>query len=385
MDPPKLPLKVMAKTAASIMITQPDIKARAAMIMAGYSEQDAKNDNKQRYVRKRRKIMLKEQGASKTPESQVEAPKSTTNASSQPIKTKKKLRRMMKKGYRLSPTQLLKQQSFELGKKRVQDAAMMEATEIYASEKKKKDGKTSRQVAEEVGKKYDTTLSDATVRDKVRRGQIGDKALKRCGPVGNFPDGIWNAFKGGFSSMTALNQAAGCPELKERNVRDILYKVISPALKSGKKICPTTLYRRLKKECSDILTSDKEYYVEMRRLIWTTHENLDLWFDVWKKTLVEFGFATDEPELDEDGEVISEITISKEQKRRIVNMDETKICLDGSDGREGGRPASIIAVKGAVRVGTGTSKSGTSCTLICGMASNGDTLPTLQSKRLRNF
>ena len=42
MDPPKLHLQAMAKTVASIMITQPDIKARTAMVMAGYSEQDAK-------------------------------------------------------------------------------------------------------------------------------------------------------------------------------------------------------------------------------------------------------------------------------------------------------------------------------------------------------
>ena len=42
MDPPKLHLQAMAKAVASIMITQPDIKARTAMVMAGYSEQDAK-------------------------------------------------------------------------------------------------------------------------------------------------------------------------------------------------------------------------------------------------------------------------------------------------------------------------------------------------------
>jgi hypothetical protein len=42
MDPSKLPLTVMAKTAISIMITQPDVKARTAMVMAGFREQDGK-------------------------------------------------------------------------------------------------------------------------------------------------------------------------------------------------------------------------------------------------------------------------------------------------------------------------------------------------------
>ncbi len=40
--------------------------------------------------------------------------------------------------------------------------------------------------------------------------------------------------------------------------------------------------------------------VEDRRVQWTTHKNLKLWFDNWGKDLVELGFA----HLDEHGEVI---------------------------------------------------------------------------------
>ena len=39
---------------------------------------------------------------------------------------------------------------------------------------------------------------------------------------------------------------------------------------------------------------------EDRRVRWTTYQNLKLWFDIWEKFLVEFGFAT----YDVDGELV---------------------------------------------------------------------------------
>jgi hypothetical protein len=58
--------------------------------------------------------------------------------------------------------------------------------------------------------------------------------------------------------------------------------------------------------------------------MWTTVKNLDEWYDRWQRFCLEFGFA------DDDGQ--GGITFSEEQKRRIVNMNETKYSTDGSDG-----------------------------------------------------
>jgi hypothetical protein len=57
---------------------------------------------------------------------------------------------------------------------------------------------------------------------------------------------------------------------------------------------------------------------------------------------------------------------SEVQKRRIINLDETKLSLDGSDGGIGGRPANVIVIKNLFRSGTATNKTNVSSTLMCG-------------------
>ena len=69
------------------------------------------------------------------------------------------------------------------------------------------------------------------------------------------------------------------------------------------------------------------------------------------------------------------LEFSDSQMRRIINLDETKLSLDGSDGGIGGRPADTIRVKDQFRTGTATNKSSCSSTLICGSNSAGEALP----------
>jgi uncharacterized protein YllA (UPF0747 family) len=66
----------------------------------------------------------------------------------------------------------------------------------------------------------------------------------------------------------------------------------------------------------------------MRRQIWTTYTNLNDWYDSWEKFLVSHGFATEI--IHESG--TKEIVFTDDQKRRIINVDETNLSLDGSDG-----------------------------------------------------
>jgi len=58
-------------------------------------------------------------------------------------------------------------------------------------------------------------------------------------------------------------------------------------------------------------------------------QNLDLWFDSWETFVVEYGFAT----------------INKD----ILNMDETCLSLDGSNGNRGGRPTVTYYPRGRER------------------------------------
>ena len=63
--------------------------------------------------------------------------------------------------------------------------------------------------------------------------------------------------------------------------------------------------------------------VKERRLLWTTHDNLYMWFLGFKDFLLKFGFAT----LNGTGELI----FSPEMRSRPINVDETKASFDGSN------------------------------------------------------
>jgi hypothetical protein len=111
----------------------------------------------------------------------------------------------------------------------------------------------------------------------------------------------------------------------------------------------------------------KEQQSELRRQMWTTVKNLDEWYDRWQSFSLEFGFA------DDDGQ--GGITCSEEQKRRIVNMDETKFSTDRSYGGIGDRPANSITMLGVARSGTAVNKANMSSTLMCGSNAAGEALP----------
>ena len=72
--------------------------------------------------------------------------------------------------------------------------------------------------------------------------------------------------------------------------------------------------------------------VKERRLLWTTGNNLHMWFLGFKEFLLKFGFTT----LDDN---TGELIFSPEMLCRIINADKTKASLDGSNTQAGGRPA----------------------------------------------
>ena len=55
---------------------------------------------------------------------------------------------------------------------------------------------------------------------------------------------------------------------------------------------------------------------------WTTYTKINDWYDSNKKTLVNSGLAIDAP-LGLPNGIVAEITIGEEEKRRIINFDET--------------------------------------------------------------
>jgi hypothetical protein len=92
----------------------------------------------------------------------------------------------------------------------------------------------------------------------------------------------------------------------------------------------TGILSRLIRDTADNIHGYKLNCAEDRRIRWTTYQNLELWHDSWDDFLVQYGFAT----IDATGTV----TVKEELKGRIINMDETCLSLDGSNGNRGGRP-----------------------------------------------
>jgi hypothetical protein len=70
-----------------------------------------------------------------------------------------------------------------------------------------------------------------------------------------------------------------------------------------------------------------------------------------------------------------EIIFSEEQKRCIINIDETNLSLDGSDGGRGGRSACTITMKHCNRPGTAQNKTSLPSSLMCASNAAGEAMP----------
>jgi len=108
--------------------------------------------------------------------------------------------------------------------------------------------------------------------------------------------------------------------------------------------------------------------------MWMTFSNLNDWFDAWEMLCLDHGFAVEGDWMNNSDEM--ELLFSDEQKCRIIiNMDETKFSLDGSNGGIGGRPANVISARGVVQPGTAQNKSSSFSTLMCASSAAGELLP----------
>ena len=123
----------------------------------------------------------------------------------------------------------------------------------------------------------------------------------------------------------------------------------------------------LLKETALTLNAGKVVKVEERQIRWTTYGNLKLWFDSWETDLLQLGFA----EQDDKGTMV----IPEEQMKRILNLDETCLSLDGTEGNRGGRPSVVFFDASMSRAGTPSSKSSVTHTMITGATASNETLP----------
>ena len=119
--------------------------------------------------------------------------------------------------------------------------------------------------------------------------------------------------------------------------------------------------------------SDNEK-LEQRKLLWTTFENINKWFNQLKIFFVEKGFAR---LATKDDDVEGELFFFPDQLHRILNIDESEVSTDGTTKELGGRPTtkpmstSSTLPKGA----TSTNKSSYTAAFIGGSTTAGWPIP----------
>jgi hypothetical protein len=182
--------------------------------------------------------------------------------------------------------------------------------------------------------------------------------VRRSGPKGKFSEEEMGTLEVAVLSYVSLSQANCGKEKTSRDLMDLVQSVVRKAAEGRQLQDSRAFWRRMQGRLASNISLDKESLIELRRQIWTTYSNLSTWYDGWEKFVLDRAFAS----RSEDGSV----HFSEVQKRRIINLDETKLSLDGSDGGIGGRPANVIVIKNLFRSGTATNKTNVSSTPMCG-------------------
>ncbi|GFH50559.1 hypothetical protein CTEN210_07035 [Chaetoceros tenuissimus] len=264
------------------------------------------------------------------------------------------------KGYRLTSKQVISKKAKEEREKRLKELAYREGVETLRHEKETKGSKakSAPQVATEMNQKYGVAVCASTLNKRMKDGRT-ELYAGRKGRRGNIPLGDYCALKAAFVTAVSLHQAGKEHEFTQAKWKTALQTFLhthANGISAGK-----NLYERLIQDTAIAFTAEKEYFVELRRQVWTNSLNIDVWFSGFKETLIKLGFATDEVHVDEHGNIVSEVTFKNRQTLRIVNLDETSDDLR-EEKETGGRPASALIAKGVNRTGSNRSSNNASKT-----------------------
>jgi len=278
-----------------------------------------------------------------------------------------------KKQHRRASHEVQREQANVIMKTKKESQAMKLATVLIQKNKELATDdpkrKSINEIVKEVNEECDSNISPKTAATYVRKGLIDTSPLKR-GPTGKFKKPVYDALKGAYSTFLMLEQAE-CK--KQSTIKDMAHRVNACVNHAGHTMTRDDLARKLRRDTSDLFNVGKANVVEQRRLQWTTHYNLDLWFTTWRNTLIGLGFGRET--TPEDVDAVGEIVFFDRQLERIVNLDETDGTLDESNRHRGGRPPMVFTNPYVTGGGTSANKSGHSSTIICGSNAAGEALP----------
>ena len=257
----------------------------------------------------------------------------------------------------------------ESKRKAVHAQAHARATTLVAEERAfpKEDRRSTAQVIAQVEGEFrargrGATLNKATINRYVQLGMVGTFPIAR-GYCGSIPRNAFDLLVLAVESFIQINNVNSV--VIERSE---LIAAVNTCCGVPPSECSTkhSVYDRVTRSTNVSLNADVSPPVEERRLRWTTWPNLVQWFDNFKAFLVEFDFAG----VGDDGE----LTFTEEQLRRIQNIDETELALNG-DTHAGGRPAVAFYDPHLPIASRSVAKSSLACTGIFGSNAAGECVP----------
>jgi len=140
--------------------------------------------------------------------------------------------------------------------------------------------------------------------------------VRQSGPKGKISEEEMGTLEVAVLSYVSLSQANCGKEKTSRDLMDLVQSVVRKAAEGRQLQDSRAFWRRMQGRLASNISLDKESLIELRRQIWTTYSNLSTWYDGWKKFVLDRAFAS----RSEDGSV----HFSEVQKRRMINLDETK-------------------------------------------------------------
>lgn len=374
-------LKKMAKKAASLKLAASFLRIPQAMRAAGFSDEDASNVSKQMHVRRALERLKQQQTDALPVGCTVSVPSRSPTATINGSSTTSSLSATLLSDEMIPSPPVLEEVRLTVGattkavrnKKKMNkwwSASLKVATKMYHNNGEP-GGPSSEEIHQLMSKRFNGTAPGArTIRRYVNDYKLVGVSPVKQGSPGNIPPASFESLcvaVESYISIMQLNRRCG-NDIGKKELAQIVNGVVdSDAVYKAKNY---KLLRRISLYKGIDLLGGKMFSQEARRIQWTRHKYISMWFENWENQLVALGFATRE----HDGS--KTITISDEQLARILNFDETALTLDGSGpGGVGGRPKAIFYNPHLPLVGKATSKEGATTTMITGSSAAGEAIP----------
>ena len=150
-------------------------------------------------------------------------------------------------------------------------------------------------------------LARSTVYQAAKDGLAGTSP-KKMGPEPNIPVN--------FLKVVATHAEVcqvGDGELRGRDLKiKIGASIVGTKHEAAFKV--ESVWRKIRNKFPEALQAANKVSVEDARAQWTTHDNLNQWFDDVKKDLITTGLVDDEIVLDDDGQLVSEVRFRKDSQ-----------------------------------------------------------------------